>query len=87
LAEDVVDAAPAIDTSTRPVPPYRSPAWLAGGHMQTIWPYLLRRPVVPVRRERVGTPDGDFWDFDWAPPTEVKAGAPLVVLLHGLEGS
>jgi len=87
LGERIVDAAPQIDVSTRPVPPYRSPAWLAGGHMQTIWPYLLRRPVVAVRRERVGTPDGDFWDFDWAPPADAQAGAPLVVLLHGLEGN
>ena len=23
-----------------PLPPYRAPRWLAGGHAQTIWPYL-----------------------------------------------
>ncbi len=68
-------------------PPFRSPAWLAGGHLQTIWPYLLRRPVVGFRRERVDTPDGDFWDFDWTLPSAAPSGAPLVVLLHGLEGS
>jgi predicted alpha/beta-fold hydrolase len=65
--------------------PYRSPRWLRGGHAQTIWPYRLPRPRVPLRRERVETHDGDFWDFDWldgnAPPD-----APLVVLFHGLEG-
>ncbi len=70
-----------------PEPPYRGPAWLAGGHLQTIWPYLLRRPEVSVRRERVTAPDGDFWDFDWIAPTPPSAGAPLVVLFHGLEGS
>jgi hypothetical protein len=70
-----------------PEPPYRGPVWLAGGHLQTIWPYLLRRPPVPVRRERVASPDGDFWDFDWIAPTHPSAGAPLVVLFHGLEGS
>jgi uncharacterized protein len=68
-------------------PPYRGPAWLPGGHLQTIWPYLLRRPAVPVRRERVTAPDGDFWDFDWIAPTQPRAGAPLVVLFHGLEGN
>jgi len=68
-------------------PPYRGPAWLPGGHPQTIWPYLLRHPAVPVRRERVTAPDGDFWDFDWIAPTHPCAGAPLVVLFHGLEGS
>jgi len=72
------DAAPA---------PYRSPSWLPGGHAQTIYPYFLTRPAIAYRRERVATPDGDFWDFDWlvarrATPT----GAPLVVLFHGLEG-
>ena len=66
---------------------FRGPAWLPGGHAQTIYPYFLRRPDVVYRRERVATPDGDFWDFDWRvddrPPVP---GAPLVVLFHGLEG-
>jgi predicted alpha/beta-fold hydrolase len=65
--------------------PFAGPRWLPGGHAQTIYPYFLPRPAVALRRERVETPDGDFWDFDWldipAPPH-----APLVVLFHGLEG-
>jgi predicted alpha/beta-fold hydrolase len=66
--------------------PYRAPAWLPGGHAQTIWPSLLRRPAVSLRRERVEIGDGDYWDFDWtsAPASEA---APLVVLFHGLEGN
>lgn len=64
---------------------YRAPRWLAGGHAQTIWPYRLRRPHVPLRRERVETDDGDFWDFDWL-DGPAAAGAPVVVLFHGLEG-
>ena len=66
--------------------PYLGPTWLPGGHAQTIWPYLLPRPAVRYRRERVDTADGDFWDFDWVDATDFKAGKPLVVLLHGLEG-
>ena len=66
--------------------PYRGPAWLAGGHAQTIWPYLLPRPAVRYRHERVDTPDGDFWDFDWVDVADIGAAKPLVVLLHGLEG-
>ncbi|MGE5169579.1 MAG: YheT family hydrolase [Rudaea sp.] len=66
-------------------PPYRSPQWLRGGHAQTIWPYRLPRPRVPLRRERVETPDGDFWDFDWLDARAAQE-APLVVLFHGLEG-
>ena len=69
-----------------PVEAYRAPAWLPGGHAQTIYPYFLPRPAVRFRRERLEAPDGDVWDFDWvdadAPPDE----APLVVLFHGLEG-
>ncbi len=68
---------------------YRAPAWLPGGHAQTIWPFFLRRPEVAFRRERIETPDGDFWDLDWldAPPAAAGAPAtPTVILFHGLEG-
>jgi len=68
-------------------PPYRAPRWLAGGHAQTIWPYFLRRPPVTLRRERVDTPDGDFWLFDWLDAPRGGADRPVVVLFHGLEGS
>jgi predicted alpha/beta-fold hydrolase len=64
---------------------YRAPRWLAGGHAQTIWPFRLPRARVALRRERVDTPDGDFWDFDWL-DAGASPGAPLVVLFHGLEG-
>ena len=47
----------------------------------------MRKGAPPrYRRERWDTPDGDFIDLDWhTSPT--AAGAPLVVLFHGLEGS
>jgi uncharacterized protein len=66
--------------------PYRAPTWLRGGHAQTIWPAFMRLPAVALRRERVEIDDGDFWDFDWL-DAPAHANAPLVVLLHGLEGS
>jgi predicted alpha/beta-fold hydrolase len=64
--------------------PYRAPAWLPGGHAQTIWPLLIRPRPLPMRRERWDTPDGDFIDVDFVdgPPE-----APLLVMFHGLEGS
>lgn len=64
-------------------PPYRAPWWLPGGHLQTIWPYLVGAPPIALRRERWERTDGDFNDLDWldGPPE-----APLVVLFHGLEG-
>jgi len=83
LTEHIIGAIP---VAPRPMP-FRSPAWLPGGHLQTIWPYLLPRPDVAFRRERVSAPDGDFWDFDWVDSPTASPDAPLVVLLHGLEGS
>jgi predicted alpha/beta-fold hydrolase len=66
---------------------YVAPSWLSGGHAQTIYPFLLSRPAVPFRRERVTTADGDFWDFDWLDaPADAAPDTPLVVLFHGLEG-
>lgn len=65
--------------------PYRAPWWLPGGHLQTIYPYLLlkRRPQ-PFRRERWETPDGDFIDLDWTDSGVDRT--PRVALFHGLEG-
>jgi predicted alpha/beta-fold hydrolase len=40
---------------------------------------------VRLRRERLELPDGDFIDLDWL--TDVDPTGPLVVVLHGLEGS
>jgi predicted alpha/beta-fold hydrolase len=72
-----------------PMERYRAPWWLPGGHAQTIWPALFakRRRGMPLRfdRERWTTPDGDFIDVDFLPG--MPAGAPLLVLFHGLEGS
>jgi len=64
---------------------YRAPIWLRGGHAQTIYPLTLRGITPPYRRERWETPDGDFIDVDYLATPE-EAGAPLLVLFHGLEG-
>jgi predicted alpha/beta-fold hydrolase len=65
---------------------YRPPWWYRGRHLQTIWGPLVRQFNRPrLRRERRDTPDGDFVDVDWLEPA--PAGAPLVLILHGLEGS
>jgi predicted alpha/beta-fold hydrolase len=72
---------------------FRPPAWLRGGHAQTIWPVVLARPAIAFRRERVDTPDGDFWDLDWLDPPDatnaprLTGPVPTVILFHGLEGS
>jgi len=63
---------------------YRAPAWLPGGHLQTLYAALRPPPRPHLARERWETPDGDFIDVDFA-------GAPgtarTLVLFHGLEGS
>ena len=65
---------------------YRPPWWYRGRHLQTLWGPLLGRGRSPALwRERVETPDGDFLDLDWLAGRE--RGVPLVVVLHGLEGS
>lgn len=64
---------------------YAAPAWLPGGHLQTIFPATcVAKPKVAYRRERWQTPDRDFIDIDFV---DGKAGQPFVVLFHGLEGS
>lgn len=65
---------------------YRAPAWLPGGHLQTIYPATrIRKPAVGFRRERWNTPCGqDFIDVDIV---DGEPGAPCVMLFHGLEGS
>src|SRR3972149_2905397 len=64
--------------------PWPGPGGYRGAHLQPIWGPVFRRPRRPrVRRERWETPDGDFLDLDWL----VGGSGPLVLILHGLEGS
>ncbi len=59
--------------------------WLPSPHLQTIWPTLFRRcPKIITKRERLILPDDDFIDIDWAGS---ENDLPLVLVLHGLEGS
>lgn len=60
--------------------------WLRNSHLQTIWPAVCRRPIkdLPLQRERIELPDGDFIDLDWVKGNDT---GPVVLLLHGLEGS
>ena len=63
---------------------YRAPWWLRSAHLQTMFATLFRRnPSLRLRRERIELDDGDFLDLDWTP----RAHGPVVLVLHGLEGS
>lgn len=75
-----------VSTQLTPMDNKRFPPawWLPGAHLQTLWPFLFT-PHCPLdlRRERIELPDGDFLDLDWMSPSD----GPLVLILHGLEGS
>ncbi|MDE2982847.1 MAG: alpha/beta fold hydrolase [Gemmatimonadota bacterium] len=65
---------------------FRPAWWLRNRHAQTLaGKYLRSSRGLPLERRKVDTPDGDVLDLDFAP--EPALGTPLVVLLHGLEGS
>ena len=71
---------------------YRAPAWLPGGHAQTIWAALCARrhdgAPPAFARERWTTPDHDFIDVDVLQAANAAdPDAPMLVLFHGLEGS
>ena len=67
---------------------FDAPAWLKNRHAQTIFPStpLCRAPSPVFRRERIELPDGDFVEADWLGDVTDRT-RPLVVVLHGLEGS
>ncbi|MBY0378325.1 MAG: hydrolase [Gammaproteobacteria bacterium] len=59
--------------------------WLSSPHLQTLWPVLFWAKKKPaLLRQRLELPDGDFMDVDWV---NQHLDAPIVVILHGLEGS
>ncbi len=62
-----------------------NPFWQFNGHIQSIYPSLLRKvPFAYARTERMELNDGDFIDLDWSVPQ--KQNAKLVIITHGLEG-
>jgi predicted alpha/beta-fold hydrolase len=67
------------------IPSYR-PAWFVPGrHLRTLWgKFVRRRPQVPTTLERWPTPDDDLLAIH---RVQGAAGRPMLVLLHGLEGS
>jgi predicted alpha/beta-fold hydrolase len=66
--------------------PFRPPLWALSAHTQTLSGKFLRpRPALPLRRERWDTPDGDQLLLDFA--DQGLERAPLVLVLHGLEGN
>ena len=64
---------------------YRPAWWVPGAHAQTMWGKFFRpRDSFGASRQRWDTPDGDFVDVH---RLDATAGAPRLLLLHGLEGT
>lgn len=61
------------------------PWWAKSPHVQTILPVFTKVAKPALERHRLELPDGDFLDLDWQ--TKPKCGKPIVVIIHGLEGS
>ena len=67
---------------------FRKAWWLPGPHLQTCFPTLARKAFVEPDFQRFHLPDGDFIDLCWArSANNAKLDAPIVLILHGLEGS
>ncbi len=69
---------------------FRPAGWLKHRHLQTIFPSLpwAWRDRPPLRREILDLPDGDSTAVDWVSAgDDLPKSAPLLVVLHGLEGS
>jgi uncharacterized protein len=62
---------------------YSPPIFCSNPHFQTVFPVLFRSVTgVNYRRQRIGTPDGDFLDLDRSDIGSSRLG----VILTGLEG-
>jgi uncharacterized protein len=61
--------------------------WCRHRHTQTLYPALFRKhPQIKLNNEQLELPDGDFIDLVWTEDQQ-DINTPLVILLHGLEGS
>ena len=62
--------------------------WLSNPHAQTMFAKLLQKKASSIEiNKTIETPDGDFFDIAWTEPPEQNLSKPIVVVLHGLEGS
>jgi predicted alpha/beta-fold hydrolase len=62
--------------------------WLRNAHLQTIIAKWLKvKKSIHTTRETIELPDGDFIDLAWTEKPKKNDKRPIVVVLHGLEGS
>jgi len=67
---------------------FKAAWWLANPHLQTIAAkWLRRKEKLTTITETLELPDGDFIDLAWTEIPEPNNTKPIIVILHGLEGS
>lgn len=72
----------------RDAAPFEPAWWCPGPHLQTAWrAFFGKEPVPPLKRVRWETLDGDFIDLDFLKIGPINNKTPVILLLHGLEGS
>ena len=64
--------------------PFKPAWWLKNPHLQTLWATFFRsKPDIELSKHRLELDDGDFLDLAMT----TIGNRPIVVILHGLEGS
>ncbi|RTZ65597.1 MAG: hydrolase [Aquificaceae bacterium] len=63
--------------------------WLPNAHLQTLWSTFFRHiPDITLNTNRLTLPDNDFLDISVSTNiADEKDNKPIVLILHGLEGS
>jgi uncharacterized protein len=64
---------------------FTPPWWALNPHIQTILPLMFKVARPATFRQRQELEDGDFIDLDWL--GSPQNGDPIMVIIHGLEGS
>ena len=65
--------------------PFKPCWWLKNPHLQTIAATWFKVPSIEGEQQRVELEDGDFIDLIWYGRS--RSEQPLILILHGLEGS
>jgi len=68
-----------------PIPSFEPCWWLKNPHIQTITATWFKAPKLPGVAQRLELQDGDFIDLVWY--GKQREHKPVVLILHGLEGS
>lgn len=67
---------------------FQPASFLKNAHLQTILPAFFRKKLdIRTHEEIVKLPDSDFVELAWTEIPHKSSQKPIVILLHGLEGS